>query len=156
MTQTSSENTNELVLPEKLSPAFHNAVVTRVDASVLDKPKTFSGKVKRLARKSTFVTGLTTIFGTIALDEYIDTTVQFADPFSPVAVSAGIIAITISGFAAFAVGLDSTILGSGKYTPLPPSKRYLELEASNRKSSIAPFDAWDSVFKKNSACTSGE
>lgn len=151
MSQKSSETSTQIVVPEKVLPAFQGAVIPHENSSVLDKPTTFLGKVKHLARKSTLVTGLATVFGSIALDGYIDSTVQFADPFSPVAVTAGIIATIFGGFAATAVGLDSTILGSGKYTPLPPTKKYLELEHSSKKSHIAPFDSWDSLFDKTTS-----
>lgn len=151
MSQTSSEISNELVVPEKVLPVFQGAVVLREVPSVLDKPKTFSGKINRMAKKSTLVTGLTSVFGSIALDGYIDSTVQFADPFSHVAITVGIVAVVLGGMVATAVGLDSTILGSGKYTPLPPTKKYLELEKANTKSHIAPFDSWDSLFEKTTS-----
>lgn len=153
VSDTASAVEDKLIVPKKVLPAFHSSILPREESSVLDKPATFSGRVKRLCAKSSLVTGLTTVFGLIAVDEFIETTVKFTDPAAPVLSNVAVIAGILGGFVLTSMGIDSAIMGNGKYAPLPPTKRYLELEASSRKSVIAPFSSWDEMFENTGSST---
>lgn len=144
----------ELEVPKKVLPAFQSSILPRAEASVLDKPTTVFGKAKRLFLKSTFTTGVTAIFGSIALDEFIDTTLQFATPGVDLTATLGVTGIMLGGFALTALGAISIAKGDCAYAPLPASKEYLELEKTNMKTMIAPFKTWDNMFDKSSVITS--
>lgn len=151
VSQECSHPKGALVVPEKVAPYFNGDILPKPNSSITAKPESFRGKLKYYVDKSALLTGPPLLIGScsgLAL-----TTVAVPDPtfiFSMAAVI-GYYTVGMLGMVGTIRGINSFINGDRKYSPLPPTKEFLALEASKQKPIITPFETWDQMFNKNDA-----
>ena len=151
MSQACSHPKSALVVPDKVAPYFSGEILPKPDDSVGLRPKNFRGKVGYYANKSMLLTGPTFLIGSGSGFAFAVTAVPDPSLLMVATVLMTFLAGTLKGASDTILGVNSVVVGDGKYSPLSPTKKYLELEASKQKAIIAPFENWDQIFNKNDA-----
>lgn len=151
MSQISSENTNELVVPKKALHAFPSAALENKGPAVLDKPNTRLGKMGYYLKKSTLVSAPMSVAAVIAGNMALVQATDFLSPGMTVFTVIGSVVAMSGGAIATLFSLDSVATGDMEYAPLPPTKQYLALKEAEKECVITPFDNWDNIFDKNSS-----
>jgi hypothetical protein len=137
-----------LVVPEPAIPAFSNDILPKPDLAIDTPPKTLMGKLKRGIQKSTLITAPVLAFGAVGGMMIGPHFLEF-NALNVIALLGGGMISGALGFGGTLCALDSLNRGDGNWTPLPPTKEYLALEASKQEAIIQPFKEWDDVFTKN-------
>ena len=151
MSQECSHPKGALVVPDKVAPYFSGEILPKPDYSVGLRPKNFRGKVGYYANKSMLLTGPTFLIGSGSGLAFVVTAVPDPSLLLGATAMMAFLVGTLKGLSDTVLGVISVVVGDGKYSPLSPTKKYLDLESSKQKSTIAPFEAWDQMFNKNDA-----
>lgn len=147
MTQVCLHPKGAIVVPETAVPAFSHAILPKPELAVTLPPKTLKGKILRGFQKSTLITAPVVavggIGGMMAAPLFLEFTVANA-----LVVLVGGMVTSVFGMGGTLCAVDSLNKGDRNWTPLPPTKKYLELEARKQESVIQPFKNWDEVFDR--------
>lgn len=151
MSQACSHPHGAMVVPEKIVPYFQADLLPKPESSVTEMPKSFGGRIKYFVDKSSLLTGTSLFFGSMTALAYSIETIP-----DPTMLTAAGVTLTSAfagglGLTRMALGFQSIGAGDMKYAPLPPTKKFLELEETKKASAIAPFENWDNMFNKNDA-----
>lgn len=144
----------KIAVPKTLESSFASSILPKDPAYVHHKPTTILGKIGNVAKRSLIFTAPAVSLasaGNLVPLMVNHGHVYLGDP------QAGMILMQTGGYtismmlgllASAMVAVDTSV-GRRAFTPLPPTKRFLEIEEANQKSLISPFADWDKVFSKN-------
>lgn len=148
MTEVCIHHKGTIVVPEPAVPAFSNAILPKPELAVKVPPKTLEGKLKNGLKKSSLITAPVLTLGCLGQLAVAPQFLDFNFLNVMIVMSLGVFG-TSTGIVGSLHAVDSLIKGDRSWTPLPPTKKFLELEAAKQKSLIQPFKDWDDVFAKN-------
>lgn len=144
----SMTNPHSLVVPEQVAPAFQGEILPKQAPTLAARPKTFKGKVGRFFQKSTLITA--PVLG-LSFSSFFLFGPGFLE-FNFISAMVVMVGGTVgTGFSLLWTmnAVESLNQGDNELTPLPPTKKHLELEAERQKPVIQPFKDWDDMFSKN-------
>lgn len=147
MTEVCVHPKGAIVVPEPAVPAFRNAILPKPELAITVPPKTLKGKFKNGLKKSGLITAPVLTLGCLG---QVAVAPQFLDfNFLNVMLVMGLGVVgTSTGIVGSIHAIDSLIKGDRSWTPLPPTKKFLELEVAKQKPVIQPFKDWDDVFDR--------